>query len=224
MILRLAIAVGALDAERRQILAQPRQRALVQEAGEIIGAVGQQLAAADADEQIEELALDLRDVVRLRPLRPGSTCATPSGVASPRSAASRSSSVASGARDSSAASSAYSCARARSTSSMPSADCRRRKDRAAESRGRRRSPLSTVSTRSAGTRVQLETEGWEMPIRRASSVTPPTARIASCSPRSGMVVFLCHSRSRDHLPGANKRFRIMKGYRRSEAAVNSLRL
>ena len=42
-----------------EVVAQPRQRALLQEAGEIIGAVGQQLAAADADEQIEELALDL---------------------------------------------------------------------------------------------------------------------------------------------------------------------
>ena len=45
-----------------KILAQPRQRALVQEAGDVIGAVRHQFAAADADEQIEEFALDLAGV------------------------------------------------------------------------------------------------------------------------------------------------------------------
>ena len=58
VIFRFGIALGALDAEAGEILAQPRQRALVQEAGEIVGAVGHQFAAADADEQIEEFALD----------------------------------------------------------------------------------------------------------------------------------------------------------------------
>src|SRR5690349_4147969 len=57
MVLRLAVAVGARDAEPAQILAQPRERPFLQEAGEIIGAIGQQLAAPDADEQVEELAL-----------------------------------------------------------------------------------------------------------------------------------------------------------------------
>ena len=38
---------------------------------------------------------------------------------------------------------------------------------------------STVKTRSAGTRDQLDTDGCEMPMRRANSVTPPTARMAS---------------------------------------------
>ena len=60
MILRLRHAVGARNADARQILAQARQRPLVQEAGEIIGGVGQQLAAPDADEEIEEFALDFR--------------------------------------------------------------------------------------------------------------------------------------------------------------------
>ena len=58
MILRLGIAFGALDAERAEVLAQPRQRPLVQEAGEVVRAVGQQLAAAEPDEQIEVFALD----------------------------------------------------------------------------------------------------------------------------------------------------------------------
>ena len=39
---------------------------------------------------------------------------------------------------------------------------------------------------SAGTRDQFETDGWEIPMRRASSVTPPTARIACSSPGSLM--------------------------------------
>ena len=58
MILGLRLAFGALDAEPREILAQPRQRPLVQEAGEIVRAVGQQLAAPEPDEEIEILALD----------------------------------------------------------------------------------------------------------------------------------------------------------------------
>ena len=45
-----------------EIVAQPRQRPLMQEAGEIVGTVGHQLAAADADEQIEKFALDPRRV------------------------------------------------------------------------------------------------------------------------------------------------------------------
>jgi hypothetical protein len=36
-----------------------------------------------------------------------------------------------------------------------------------------------------------------------------------------MVIFLFYPCPRDRLPSANKRFRIMKGYRRIEAAVNS---
>ena len=61
MIFGLVVAFGALDAERREIAAQPRQRTLVQEAGQIIRGVGQQFAAAEPDEQVEELALDALD-------------------------------------------------------------------------------------------------------------------------------------------------------------------
>ena len=57
VVLRLDIALAALDAERLEIAAQPRQRALVQEAGQVVGAVGQQLAAPEPDEEIEILAL-----------------------------------------------------------------------------------------------------------------------------------------------------------------------
>src|SRR5262245_33333197 len=49
---------------------------------------------------------------------------------------------------------------------------------------------STVSTRSAGMRSQFDTEGCEMPIRRASSLTPPAARMASCRPGSRMCSIL----------------------------------
>ena len=53
-----AMGFGARDAEPRHVGAQPRQRALIEEAGEIVGAVRQQFAATDADEQFKKLALD----------------------------------------------------------------------------------------------------------------------------------------------------------------------
>jgi hypothetical protein len=62
MIFGFVLTLGALDAERGQILAQSRQRALVQEAGDVLGAVGHQFAAADANEQIEKFALDFAGV------------------------------------------------------------------------------------------------------------------------------------------------------------------
>jgi hypothetical protein len=53
------------------------------------------------------------------------------------------------------------------------------------------------------TRDQLEIDGWEMPILRASSVTPPAARIAFSRPWSSMPVafFL---RSFEFLNGCKK--------------------
>ncbi len=117
-------------------------------------------------------------------------CATPSGLASPRSFARRLRNASSGARTSSAASRAYSCARAASTSSrsIPLA-CWYRSGRSAP----RLTPViaSTWSTRSAGTRSQFETEGCEMPIFRASSVTPPTACSASLRPGWRIVPHEC---------------------------------
>src|SRR5712671_6866772 len=61
VIFRLGVVLGAFDSERAEIGAQPRQRTLVQEAGEIVGSVGQQFAAAESDEQVEILALDPLD-------------------------------------------------------------------------------------------------------------------------------------------------------------------
>src|SRR5688572_28245203 len=58
VIFRLALTFSALDPELAQIRAQARQRTLVQEAGQIVGTVGQQLAAPKPDEKIELLALD----------------------------------------------------------------------------------------------------------------------------------------------------------------------
>jgi len=46
MVLGFVISFGALDAQRGQVSAQPRQRTLVQETGEIVRGVGQQFAAA----------------------------------------------------------------------------------------------------------------------------------------------------------------------------------
>ena len=58
MIFGLGLSFGLLDAEALEIAAQPRQRTLVEEARQIVGRVGQQLAAAEADEEIEILAPD----------------------------------------------------------------------------------------------------------------------------------------------------------------------
>src|SRR3984893_225183 len=52
MILRLRVALHALDAERQEVLAQARERTLVQESGKIVGAVRHKLAAAQSDEEI----------------------------------------------------------------------------------------------------------------------------------------------------------------------------
>jgi hypothetical protein len=91
----------------RQIGAQARQRALVQEAGEIVRAIKQDFAAAEPDEQIEILTLSALDrgfACGLRQRGVGDTkrrsIAAQSGDASK--------SLASGARLSSVASSAYS--------------------------------------------------------------------------------------------------------------------
>ena len=58
VILGLVVALGPFDPEAREILAQARERALVQESGEVEGPVGQQFAASKPDEQIEVFALD----------------------------------------------------------------------------------------------------------------------------------------------------------------------
>ena len=54
-VLRLRLAVGPLDAQSLEIAAQARQGAFVEEAGQVIGRIGQQLAAPHAHEQIEVL-------------------------------------------------------------------------------------------------------------------------------------------------------------------------
>ncbi len=51
------MAFGARDAEFGEIGPQARQRALVQESGQIVGAVRHELAATEPDEQVEEFAL-----------------------------------------------------------------------------------------------------------------------------------------------------------------------
>src|SRR5215208_1076145 len=58
VIFRLPRASGALDPEPAQILAHPRQWALVKKTGQIVGGIGQKFAAAEADEEIEELLAD----------------------------------------------------------------------------------------------------------------------------------------------------------------------
>src|SRR5258707_14126253 len=63
VIFRLARDACALDAECVQIFADARQRALVKKAGQIIGGIRKQVAAAEPDEQIQELLAE-RAVMR----------------------------------------------------------------------------------------------------------------------------------------------------------------
>src|SRR5262249_20372692 len=71
---------------------------------------------------------------------------------------------------------------------------------------------STDNTRSAGMRDQFDTDGWEMPIFRASAPTPPATRIASSSPTSLIGAFLYYYSS------------TVEKYRPRRAMVNSSRL
>jgi hypothetical protein len=113
VILRLHHALAAGDADPGKIVTQPRQRALLQEAGQVLRTVGQQLAAADTDEKIEILVLHRFGVGPARRIGHREM----GEPARARNSDRRLSRPASGARASSTASSAYSCARARSTSS-----------------------------------------------------------------------------------------------------------
>ena len=58
MVLGLDISLGALNSQPVEILAQARQRALVEKSGQVIRTVGQKLAAPDADEEVEKLTRD----------------------------------------------------------------------------------------------------------------------------------------------------------------------
>ena len=60
MIFRLRIVRDVLDLKRSEIGAQARQRPLVEKAGQVVGGIGQELAAAETDEQVEIFALDFR--------------------------------------------------------------------------------------------------------------------------------------------------------------------
>src|SRR5215468_9891856 len=59
MVLGLESSLGPLDAHALQIRAQAGKRPFVEKAGKIIGSVGQELAAANADEEMEEFPLGL---------------------------------------------------------------------------------------------------------------------------------------------------------------------
>src|SRR5438105_1217861 len=61
-------------------------------------------------------------------------------------------------------------------------------------------------------------------MRRASSVTPPTAPIASWSPRSAMLHMVVVIPLAPSPPSANRKFFQRRGYRRVGAVVNSRRL
>src|SRR5262245_65764466 len=59
VIFGLRLAGRGLDAKALEVAAQARQRPLVEETRQIVGGVGQELAAAEADEEIKVFAPDL---------------------------------------------------------------------------------------------------------------------------------------------------------------------
>ena len=63
MVFGLFDVLAALDAQLRHIVAQFGERLLVQEPGQIVGTIGQQLAAPDTDEQVVKF---LGDGCRIR--------------------------------------------------------------------------------------------------------------------------------------------------------------
>lgn len=64
----LVVLLGPHDAYFSEIAAQPCQRPLVQKAGEIVGAIRQQLAAAESDKEVEIFPLKMFGICRLRRL------------------------------------------------------------------------------------------------------------------------------------------------------------
>src|SRR5262245_57469678 len=55
VILRLQLTLDPLDAEAPKVLAQSRERALMEKTGQVVGRIGEKLAAPQPDEEIEEL-------------------------------------------------------------------------------------------------------------------------------------------------------------------------
>ena len=184
MIFRLGLPFGTLDAPGLEICAQPRQRPLMQEAGQVVRSVGQKLAAPEADEEIEIFPLDAlriglgcsrsKDVVGQRQRIAGFPAATEAGQAFQE--------IGIRAANQQRREQCVS-ARARRID-LTIGGWRGSSSKRSGRNTRRSTPVaaSTDATRSAGTRSQLETDGCEMPMRRASSLIPPAARIASSSP------------------------------------------
>src|SRR5262249_31791608 len=69
MILGLRLAGCAFDPELLETRAQPRERPLVQEAGEIIRTIWEKFPAPEADEEVEIFTLDALDIGPLRRVR-----------------------------------------------------------------------------------------------------------------------------------------------------------
>src|SRR4029077_17603121 len=64
MIFRLGLGLDPRDAQPGKLYAPARQWTLVEEPGEIVGAIRQQLAAPDTDEEVEEFPFNLLDTRR----------------------------------------------------------------------------------------------------------------------------------------------------------------
>ena len=90
-------AFGTRDPDARKIFAQARQRAFMQEPGEVIRSIWHEFAAAEPNEQVEIFAFDFFGRGRSA-ASASAACARPSGEASARSAERLDSSAASGAR------------------------------------------------------------------------------------------------------------------------------
>ena len=69
VILRLAVSLGAFDAEPGQMRTQARQWPLVQESREIIRSVREKFAAPEPDEEVEIFAFDAFGICQASGLR-----------------------------------------------------------------------------------------------------------------------------------------------------------
>lgn len=180
--------LGASNTKRFEISAQARKRPLVQEAGQIIRTVRQQLAAPEPDKKIEELSpgvgrVSLRCGSRERRMRNPERRRIYLQTRQPAEDVGAGCSRQQGGQQRVLLRPCliYLVAVGRRQASVQAV--RGIKIRAQDLTRDTRLD-STVRTRSAGTRDQLETDGCAMPIRRASSVMLPTADMAWASPSS----------------------------------------
>ncbi len=186
VIFRLSLTGRSFDSKLAEILAQARERTLVQKTGQVVGSVWQQFSASEADEEIEILALDALARGAARAPSASAACASPGGLASPRNVAETLEQSRDRARVRAARTAAqYSWARPASSVidvAVRSLGVTPVEIRAAGSSGSRRLPPQPKAPARRECEPSSIPKAAQMPIFRASAPTPPATRIASSRP------------------------------------------